>query len=166
MLEDLGNIGEFAGAIGVVASLLYLAWEVRRNTTIQLWTNHRLTQEELHASVRLAAESGELASVVVQAMEDLSSLNPGQRYQLDMYMMSWLQNAELAMLDQQLGLLSEATVQPYREAIAGHLRSPGGQDWWGERRSWFTVDGQRAFDEVLADAGISGRGAGVAPHHA
>jgi hypothetical protein len=61
MLEDLGNIGEFAGAIGVVASLLYLAWEVRRNTTIQLRTNHRLTQEELHASVRLAAESGELA---------------------------------------------------------------------------------------------------------
>ena len=31
-LEDLGNIGEFVGAIGVVASLIYLALQIRQNS--------------------------------------------------------------------------------------------------------------------------------------
>ena len=31
-LSDLGNIGEFVGAIGVIASLIYVGLEVRRNT--------------------------------------------------------------------------------------------------------------------------------------
>ena len=32
-LQDLGNIGEFVGAIGVIASLVYLAVQIRQNTT-------------------------------------------------------------------------------------------------------------------------------------
>ena len=31
-LEDLGNFGEFVGAIAVVVSMIYLAMQVRRNT--------------------------------------------------------------------------------------------------------------------------------------
>ena len=31
-LEDLGNLGEFLGAIGVIASLVYLAVQIRQNT--------------------------------------------------------------------------------------------------------------------------------------
>ena len=68
VLEDLGNIGEFVGVIGVVSSLLYLSWEVRRNTRIQLRANHRASQEELHNSVRPAAESAALAELTVKAI--------------------------------------------------------------------------------------------------
>ena len=31
-LEDLGNLGDFIGGIAVVASLIYLAFQIRRNT--------------------------------------------------------------------------------------------------------------------------------------
>ena len=31
-LEELGNIGEFVGAVGVVVSLVYLAYQIRQNT--------------------------------------------------------------------------------------------------------------------------------------
>jgi hypothetical protein len=31
-LEDLGNIGEFVAAVGVIASLIYLAVQIRQNT--------------------------------------------------------------------------------------------------------------------------------------
>ena len=165
MLEDLGNIGEFVGAIGVVASLLYLAWEVRRNTRIQLRSNHRASQEELHNSVRPAAENADLAELVTHAMEDLSALTPPQRYQIDMFMMCWLQNAELMVLDHRDGLIEEETLQPYRRAIAGHLRTPGGRQWWAERDVWFTEDGKKAFDEIIGATSISGLGGGVAPHH-
>ena len=32
-LQDLGSLGEFVGAIGVVVSLVYLAQQMRQNTT-------------------------------------------------------------------------------------------------------------------------------------
>ena len=149
----------------MVASLLYLAWEVRRNTRIQLRANHRASQEELHNSVRPAAESAELSALTVAGMEDLDSLDPGQRYQFDMYMMCWLQNAELMILDYRDGLIKEETLEPYRVAIAGHLRTPGGTQWWEERQVWFTKDGKRAFDEIINAEAISGLGGGVEPHH-
>ena len=33
-LEDLGNIGEFVGAVAVVVSLLYLAVQIRQNSRL------------------------------------------------------------------------------------------------------------------------------------
>jgi hypothetical protein len=32
-LEDLGNIGEFVAAAAVIVSLIYLAMQIRQNTT-------------------------------------------------------------------------------------------------------------------------------------
>ena len=39
-LQDLGNIGEFIGAVGVVASLIYLALQIRQNTKAVRRTAH------------------------------------------------------------------------------------------------------------------------------
>jgi hypothetical protein len=165
MIEILGTLAEVVGAGGVIASLLYLAHEVRANSKLQLRTNHRLAQEELHTAVRPAVESAELSELVVQAMDDLTSLEEAQRYRVDLYMMSWLQNAELIMLDEREGLIAFETVEPYRAAVVGHLRSPGGRAWWAERRYWFTRDGQKLFDDIIEDATISGAGAGVTLRH-
>ena len=41
-LAELGSLGEFVGAIGVVATLVYLAYQIRQNT-------HQLEQSTLTA---------------------------------------------------------------------------------------------------------------------
>jgi hypothetical protein len=33
LLEDLGNLGDFIGGLAVVATLIYLAFQIRHNTT-------------------------------------------------------------------------------------------------------------------------------------
>lgn len=99
-------------------------------------------------------------------MEDLSGLDARERYQFDIYMMSWLQTAELVLLDYRAGLLEFETIILYKAAIAGHLRRPGGGQWWSERRFWFTESGQREFDKILNDSSIIGAGAGAGLHEA
>ncbi len=55
-LQDLGNIGEFVGAIGVVASLIYLALQVRQTSRqINQNTNSVLGSVELE-NARLASD--------------------------------------------------------------------------------------------------------------
>ena len=56
MLEALGNIGDFVGGIGVVATLVYLVIQIRQNTH-QLEHNSELVQASAELeSARLAAE--------------------------------------------------------------------------------------------------------------
>jgi hypothetical protein len=165
-LEDYANLAEIIGAFGVLASILYLAYEVRRNTTMAQRANHRALHEEVHSCIRPAIESVEFAKLYVAGMEDLSVLDERERYQFDIYMMSWLQTAEIVLLDYRAGLLEADTIVPYKAAIAGHLRRPGGGQWWSERRFWFTEAGQKEFDKILDDYSIVGTGAGAGLHEA
>ena len=47
-LEDLGNIGEFVGAIAVVMSLLYLAIQIRQNTKTVRTSTYQSVLESSH----------------------------------------------------------------------------------------------------------------------
>ena len=54
-LADLGNLGEFVGALGVVAALVYLAFQIRQNTR-QLRNNARA----IRLAETRAASDGEI----------------------------------------------------------------------------------------------------------
>ena len=46
-LEDLGNLGEFVGALGVVVSLVYLAIQIRQNTSaVRTSTFHEAIRDQ------------------------------------------------------------------------------------------------------------------------
>ena len=55
-LSDLGNIGDFLGGIGVVATLAFLVFQVRQNT-IQLRQNSALISASLASSQREANDA-------------------------------------------------------------------------------------------------------------
>ena len=66
-LEDLGNLGEFVSAIAVVVSLLYVATQIRQNTSAVRSTSH---QAVLDAAQRLSTtlmQHPEVASLVIKA---------------------------------------------------------------------------------------------------
>ena len=47
-LEDLGNIGEFIAAIGVIVSLVYLATQIRQNTrAVRSSASHAIKNERV-----------------------------------------------------------------------------------------------------------------------
>ena len=45
-LEDLANIGEFVGALGVIISLVYLTTQIRQNTRALKSSAHQETTRE------------------------------------------------------------------------------------------------------------------------
>ena len=53
-LNDLGNIGEFVGAIGVIASLIYLAVQIRQNTAQMAQNSEQLEMSALESNLESA----------------------------------------------------------------------------------------------------------------
>jgi hypothetical protein len=65
MLENLGNLGEFIGSIAVLASLLYLALQVRQATK---WQRHAAALDRATALTSPFFASSELPAVLAKIM--------------------------------------------------------------------------------------------------
>ena len=81
-LQDLGNIGEFIGAIAVVISLVYLAAQIRQNTRALHSSSYSQAAEQLWLVNLAIAQDHDLARIVADdsagkplSLEDTARLN-------------------------------------------------------------------------------------------
>jgi hypothetical protein len=83
--EAAGAIGEIVGATAVVASLAYLALQIRaQNREARAASVHEVLQQYSNAVSRL--HEPELADIWVAAIEDVDSLSPSQRLRFVVYL--------------------------------------------------------------------------------
>ena len=79
-LNTLASIGEFAGAIAVVVSVLYLAIQIRQNSkTVRAAALQTVNDTSIRALSGMAAPG--TAEVLVKGREELSSLTPTEAFQ-------------------------------------------------------------------------------------
>jgi hypothetical protein len=137
LAQLLGNYGEFVGAIAVVATLGYLAVQIRHSTnTIGGSTEMQLAREMAawHARVTGDAELREIYEMAAsdEPMEDAQR----QRY-------CWL-ISELFFLYEGVyrqyrrGLMSEVAWQTLVDTMIGLLRNPEANRWWTSRAPAFS----------------------------
>ena len=136
--EFVGTIAEVIGAVAVVASVIYLAFQVRENT--------RLSAEQTVASAidafndfdRLVASTPDLASIIIRGESSLSSLAPDERLRFD-----HLDSIEFGIYEgwheksQRIGIGQhhETLMQTmFRERIS----NASILEWWRENRDGYT----------------------------
>ncbi len=90
-LNDLGNIGEFVGAIGVVASLIYLAVQIRQSTAQMKHNTEAFRMSSLESSLESASRIREIfilnpdiAELYVEGLNRYSELDAPQRFRFAM----------------------------------------------------------------------------------
>ena len=66
-LEDLGNLGEFVAAIGVIASLVYLALQIRQNTASLRSSTHQQLAQLSVVQVGGANVNGKLEALLLES---------------------------------------------------------------------------------------------------
>ncbi len=151
-LEDLGNIGEFVGAIGVVASLIYLALQIREDSyQINQNANSVLGSVELEKA-RLAsdwlvtiAQDPQLGRVWSLGLSAPTKLTEQEGIQFAMLIGSAFYPLEGPFRQYKRGLLSEDSWEPFEEVISRYLRAPGVLAWWARR----DVPLARSFTEYV-----------------
>ena len=144
-------MSELVGAIGVVATMVYLAYEIRRNTrAIRLDTGHDVT-EEIRSIYALMAENNELAQLVHRAATDSESIIGAEKvrwYALNMNFLRALENARIQWLEKSLD--PRQWVGFKRQAI-DFTRLPGFREFWANRQHWFSSDFQQFIDQEILE---------------
>ena len=146
----LGNYGEFVGAIGVVASLLYLGVQIRQNTIATQRSNARQIASDHSQTLRSFME-GEIAEIIIRGHQDLDSLTPVEKYRWDLAMSSWLEIIEQAYADSKLGAFPQDLLEEYRNRLSLIVDTNGGRKWWAQNRSWMSPPFRADVDRILKE---------------
>ena len=155
-LEQLGNIGEFLGSIGVIISLIYLGVQIRnQNVESRLAVITVLTQQwtELMTTV---AENGDFADLWLRGLENYETLSSTEKVRMGS-LLGQLTNVTQGLLHQyQIGRLDQETWEAFERRVNDVIGSPGGRAWWTTRKHWFTADLQEYYEDLLSSDVSSG----------
>lgn len=147
-LQALAYIGELVGAGGVIASLLYLASQVKQAQRVARAENVREAQAAYSQVFRMLAEDGELARIYETGCADPDRLDPVERSRFNhLLLLQFLAFVEIHTAFES-GLMDAELYERWRAALAGHLQTPGGARWWATARTLLKSDVAEALDAL------------------
>ena len=131
--EAIGTIAEIVGAAGVIASLLYLAIQIRQSTKVaRAETTKDLYLASSDAILQIASND-ELAKIWAR-IRKFESEEIGRQYA---FYQSFFRLYELQFHLAEQGLLDEDIAQSYTLIIRMFARTDFFDDYWGKARGAF-----------------------------
>ena len=140
LAQLLGNYGEFVGAIAVVATLAYLAVQIRQSNKLENAESIRTTtQNYVHAILQVDAPAFR------KAMVDFDGLSGDDQMKVHNYLIALylIAQTEVKLSERGLGELSD-----YPPVLASWTRAPGIQRWWSMVGPSFSPDFHSYINEL------------------
>lgn len=148
----LGAIGEILGAIGVVATLLYLSRQIRARTREM---RRAATQEVLDQAGQFLDRLGarpETAEVWARGLAADPALTPAQLTQFRIFAFRWTLLSERLFRMGESGALESWVAQNHSENRRDIAVTPGYQAWLESRGHWVSSEFRTVLKRDLATA--------------
>jgi hypothetical protein len=151
-LNDLANLGQIIGAIGVMITIVYLAVQIRGNTKVaSAQARHAISEFVLRISIFRAEHADRFAK-----LESGAELTDGDRQFRYWSHVQFLLHAETYFHQHELGLMPDAHWRPYARYMTKYIQSPGFKEAWDDIGPGFSEDFARWLDVLLASPSRTG----------
>ena len=146
--EAIGAVGDAVGGIGVVCSLVYLAFQTRSNTrALQSGSFHQTN--EAYASVAMSvALDPDLVSVMDRALAGSEDLTDEEVARFRWVVLSIFRRAESMFIQTELGALRRESWVGFESTLRLCLDIRIGTEWWAATKHRFSPN-VRAYIECL-----------------
>ena len=149
-LNDLGNLGEFIGAVGVVLSLLLVARQMRlgmeqtrRNTkSVRAAAFNAMVENSIRLLEHVFRDP-DFADLLARAAEAPDGLDAGERRRWHSYMTAIFRHFGNLLYQWEVGAMEDRMWEAYRRSFKDHLHG-------GVWVAWY-LDHPHLFDQRLAD---------------
>ncbi len=129
-IQELGSIGEFVAAIATLATLLYLAIQIRQNTRSVRAASYHAINGMLVSINQSIAENAEVARIEMIGGDDPTALSDEERRRFAYLLANRFRLFDSLYYQFRLGLLEERMWKAYRRVITQYLSQPGVAVWW------------------------------------
>lgn len=151
-LEDWGNIGEVIGAIAVVVSLLYLAWQIRQNTEAVRASAVDSSISHSMGVRQSVSESPELTRIYHEGSQDPHSLSEQELFRYRLLCHNMLLSHWNIFAQSRFAGLTTETWSSQRPVVKRMLSSEGGRWFWENYRAEFEPIFQEEVDLILGES--------------
>ena len=146
--EAIGAGGEILGAVAVIASLIYLAGQVRASTRFARSEAETEFQNRWNAMLDSLWASTEGASIFRRGLQSAALLSQDERVVFANFLGKMADVQRIGMRMHEKGLLRDDLYEAANNAVASAFRAPGSREWWAEMGDFYI---HRAFiDELIA----------------
>ncbi len=136
-LQDLGSIGEFVGAVGVIVSLVYLATQIRQNTRAVRSSAQQeiLGDMSMSAFINLVAGDSDTASFYELGLADSRDLSRAERLRFSLLLTRFVYGFSRMYDLHRDGNLDLESWEAHKEILRWVIKQPGVKRWWPNARS-------------------------------
>ncbi len=153
-IVELGAVGELIGGVAVLATLGYLAVQVRQNTASnRVLATQNLVTAHSGANLLLAGNEG-LAALLQTATVDggREALEPHSQLRFNVWLVGFWGQVELAYFQFLDAQLDERIWNRMEYEIENFMTLPGVATWWADDKFRFSPDFVEFVDRKLATA--------------
>jgi hypothetical protein len=136
----LGNFGEFVGAIGVVATLAYLAVQIRQNTRATQTSSHHAITDSINQGNVAIARDAELAQIWVSGTMDRDSLTEVERARFDMLLLAYFHVFDSLWYSANVGTGEHDLLLAEEKGFSHLMNLRGVYDWWKDNPYAFSLE--------------------------
>lgn len=148
-LNDLANIGQIIGAIAVVISLIYVAFQIRQNTNAIRAATAQSVHEHFANWYNSFARDASLSQIAINGLKDYGSLSEADKARCVAVFMAFLSYSQNAFLKWRQGLLEPSLWLGWEQVIMNLVCAPGGKAFWKERAYLFGEEFRRHVEDDL-----------------
>jgi hypothetical protein len=151
--EAIGAIGEVVGALAVIATLLYLAVQIRQNTKAIRSTTLTAITEHKHFELRW---SSDIATAWRKSLTDPGSLTPDESWQVAEWLTSSFVARQNEFFQHKQGLIDDDTWEASEKIIKLAVSGDWARNWWNEfGPNAFTANFVNVVEEILSDSNVN-----------
>lgn len=140
-LKDLGDIGNVVAAVGVIISLLVVAWEIHGNTKA-LHADVRLQMVQLNKQSLEWLRDPSFTELAARAEEGVSALSDTERRQYLAYMVGIFDQWEQGYLSYRDGLMEESVWTAWNEGMRAETANKGSRQIWALLKPYYNKEFQ------------------------
>ena len=152
-LDQWAAIAEVIGAAGVIASLVYLAIQIRQNTDMVAANTFQAISSTSSNLVTNMFQTPDLFDVLLRAVNQAEQMSQRDLLILDLYLRALTRNFENYYYQHRKGFLDDEIWTGYRKALMELLHLDFGKDYWGRNRHLFGKTYAEFIDRQLAEGG-------------
>ena len=151
MFETLGNLGDFIGGIGVVATVIYLAVQVRQSTASTKAASYQAVVSAISDWSRAIGVDSNVSRIMRVGVENPEQLTDDEYTQFEFLVVSGTRNFENIHYQYLAGGLSKGAWEGWSSRILTFFNQPGLKTWWERHKGAYSPDFQEFVEKGIKE---------------
>lgn len=136
-IQDLGSIGELIAALATVATLLYLALQIRHNSEVVRTSNYWQLSSQFGEFSQQLSQNPELMEIYQRGIVDYSRLSELEQGRFHMLITNLFSTYQLMAQLELRGLIDSDMYHEQFDGVRELLKLPGVAQWWAAAEHWY-----------------------------